>query len=281
MSGRWVVWLLRAIRVAWFRRARSLLPLWVLACSFVLCIATPSRAEDVRPRERRVCVRPPGETLDRWVFSNGGKVLTERWALQVYGPRNITVYVFDPSAPAISATYFPPRRFNNLKCPAKVAPKKPEPKAPRPKSEAGPRKKKTKKGAEEREAEEPEPKERKAEERAGKEREAEKARLKKEGEEATQERERRAKQAQEEESRRQRERERPKVLPRHGVTEAWPSRVLPEQKRAGVTVAWPSKVLSTARVLPSAGVTRAATTTEQAWYGVEPIWEAGGYGASK
>ena len=98
---------------------------------------------------------------------------------------------------------------------------------------------------------------------------------------AEEERERRAKQAQEEESRRQRERERPKVLPRHGVTEAWPSRVLPEQKRAGVTVAWPSKVLSTARVLPSAGVTRAATTTEQAWYGVEPIWEAGGYGASK
>ena len=76
MSGRWVVWLLRAIRVAWFRRARSLLPLWVLACSFVLCIATPSRAEDVRPKELLVCVRPPGETLDRWVFSNGGKVLT-------------------------------------------------------------------------------------------------------------------------------------------------------------------------------------------------------------
>ncbi|HZF51429.1 MAG TPA: hypothetical protein VE093_22385, partial [Polyangiaceae bacterium] len=206
-------------------------------------------------------MRPPGENLDRWVFSNGGKVLTERWALQVYGPRNITVYIFDPSAPAISATYFPPRRFNNLKCPPKVAPKKPEPKAPRPKSEALPRKKKTKKGAEEREAEEPEPKERKGEERAGKEREAEKARLKKEGEEATQERERRAKQAQEGESRRQRERERPKVLPRHGVTVAWPSRVLPEQKRAGVTVAWPSKVLSTARVLPSAGGTRAAATT--------------------
>jgi hypothetical protein len=117
MSGRWVVWLLRAVRVAWFRRARSLLAAWVLACSFVLCIATPVRAEDERPRELRVCVRPPGETLDRWVFSSGGKVLTERWALQVYGPRNITVYVFDPNALAISATYFPPRRFHNLKCP--------------------------------------------------------------------------------------------------------------------------------------------------------------------
>ncbi|HZF48904.1 MAG TPA: hypothetical protein VE093_09660, partial [Polyangiaceae bacterium] len=205
-------------------------------------------------------MRPPGETLDRWVFSNGGKVLTERWALQVYGPGNITVYVFDPNAPAISATYFPPRRFNNLKCPPKVAPKKPEPKAPHPKSEAGPRKNKTKKRAEEREAAKPEPKEREAEEREGKEREATKVRLKREADEAKQERERREKQAQEEESRRQRERERPKVLPRHGVTEAWPSKVLPEQKRAGVTAAWPSKVLSTARVLPSAGGTRSATT---------------------
>ena len=32
------------------------------------------------------------------------------------------------------------------------------------------------------------------------------------------------------------------------------------RRRAGVTVAWPSKVLSTARVLPSAGVPRSATT---------------------
>jgi len=89
-------------------------------------------------------VRPPGEDLDRWVFSNGGKVLTERWALQVYGPRNITVYVFDPNAPAISATYFPARLFGGLKCPPKGAPNKVEPKAPRKKSEAGPRKNKTK-----------------------------------------------------------------------------------------------------------------------------------------
>jgi hypothetical protein len=130
--------------MAWFRRARSLLAAWLLACSFVLCMATPSRAEDVRPRERRVCVRPPGEDLDRWVFSNGGKVLTERWALQVYGPRNITVYVFDPNAPPISATYFPARLFGGLKCSPKGAPNKVEPKAPRKKSEAGPRKNKTK-----------------------------------------------------------------------------------------------------------------------------------------
>ena len=68
MSGRRRVWVRRAVRMAWFRRARSLLAAWLLACSFVLCMATPSRAEDVRPRERRVCVRPPGETLDRWVF---------------------------------------------------------------------------------------------------------------------------------------------------------------------------------------------------------------------
>jgi hypothetical protein len=74
------------------------------------------------------------------VVSSGGKVLTERWALQVYGARNITVYVFDPNAPAISATYFPPRLFGNLKCPAKVAPKKPPPKAAPTKSEAGQRK---------------------------------------------------------------------------------------------------------------------------------------------
>ena len=86
-----------------------------------------------------------------------------------------------------------------------------------------------------------EPKERKAEERAAKERETEKARSRKEAEEAKQERERREKQAQEE-RRRLRERERPKVLPRHGVTAAWPSQVLPEQKREGV-MAWPSKVL--------------------------------------
>jgi hypothetical protein len=45
------------------------------------------------------------------------------------------------------------------------------------------------------------------------------------------------------------------------VTAAWPSKVLPEQKREGVTAAWPSKVLSTARVLPSAGGPRPATTT--------------------
>ena len=45
------------------------------------------------------------------------------------------------------------------------------------------------------------------------------------------------------------------------MTAAWPSKVLPEQKRAGVTAAWPSNVLSTARVLPSAGGTRAAATT--------------------
>ena len=130
MTVRWVVPFV-------FSVARFL-PAWVLACSLVLCIATPSRADDVRPREVRVCVRPPGESLDRWVFA-GGKVLTERWALQVYGARNITVYVFDPSAPAISATYFPPRLFRDLKCPAKVAPKKPAPKAAPPKSEAGPR----------------------------------------------------------------------------------------------------------------------------------------------
>jgi len=173
-------------------------------------------------------------------------------------PRSLGVFEH-PNASAISATYFPPRLFN-LKCPPKVAPKKPEPKAPRPKSEALPRKKKTKKEAEEREAEELEPKERKAEEREGKEREATKAQLKKEADEAKQERERRKKQAQEEESRRQRERGRPKVLPRDGVTAAWPSNVLPEQKREGVTAAWPSKVLSTARVLPSAGVPRPATT---------------------
>ena len=181
----------------------------VLACSFVLCMTTPSRADDVRPREVRVCVRPPGEGLDRWVLSPNGKVLTERWALEVYGPRTITVYVFDPSAPPISATYLPPRLFGNLKCPAKVAPKTIEPKAARKKSEAGPR---TKNEAE-RAALMPEPKERKAEER-------EAARLKKEADEAKRERERRAKQAQEEESRRLRERERPKVLPRHGVTAA-------------------------------------------------------------
>src|SRR4028118_1466278 len=102
MSGRQLRWILRAVQVAWFRRARSLLPAWVLACAFVLCTATPARAEDVRPRELRVCVRPPGETLDRWVFSSGGKVLTERWALQVYGPRNNPVYVLDPRARAIS-----------------------------------------------------------------------------------------------------------------------------------------------------------------------------------
>src|SRR5687767_3318643 len=123
MSGRCVVWFSRAVRVAWFRRGLRLLVTCVLACSFVLFIATPSRAEQVRPREVRVCVRPPGENLDRWVFSPGGKVLTERWALQVYGPRKTTVYVFDPNAPAISATYFPPRLFGGLKCPAKVAPK--------------------------------------------------------------------------------------------------------------------------------------------------------------
>jgi hypothetical protein len=222
----------------------------VLACSFVLCFATPSRAEDVRPREVRVCVRPPGEDLDRWVFSDG-KVLTEHWALRVYGPRKITVYVFDPNAPAISATYFPPKLFGNLKCPAKVAQKKPEAKAAPKKSEAGPHKKK--KEAEEPKAAKPEPKAPKAEEREDKEREAKKARSRKEAEEAKRERERREKQAQEEELHRQRERERPKVLPRHGVTAAWPSKVLPEQKRDGVTAAWSSKVLPAARVLPAAG----------------------------
>jgi hypothetical protein len=99
----------------------------------------------------------------------------------------------------------------------------------------------------------PEPKERKASVPEPKEREAKEARSRKEAEEAKQERERREKQAQEEERRRLRERERPKVLPRHGVTAAWPSQVLPEQKREGVTAAWPSKVLLPTRVLPMAG----------------------------
>jgi hypothetical protein len=202
----------------------------VLACSFVVCIAAPSRADNARPREVRVCVRPPGAAnLDRWVISDGGKVLTERFAFQANKARKITVYVFDPNAPPISATYFPRRLFGDLQCPAKGAPKKVEPKAPRKTSEAGPRKNKTRKEAEERKAATPEPKERKAAEREGKEREAKKARPRKE------------------------ERERPKVLPRHGVTAAWPSKVLPEQKRDGVTAAWPSKVLPAARVLPAAG----------------------------
>ncbi|NUQ74333.1 MAG: hypothetical protein HUU21_12315, partial [Polyangiaceae bacterium] len=227
------------------------MPIVMFACSLVLSIATPARAEDIRSREVRVCVRPPGESLDRWVFSpGGGKVLTERWARMVYGPRNITVYVFDPSAPAISATYFPPRLFNGLKCPPRSAPKKLIPKAPRTKSEAAPRKK-TKKEVEEREPEKPKPNERKAEERE--EREATRARLKKEADEAKRERERRAKQAQEEERRRRRERERPKVLPREGVTAAWPSKVLPDQKHAGVTAAWSSKVLPNTGVLSKAG----------------------------
>ncbi|NUQ78163.1 MAG: hypothetical protein HUU21_31925, partial [Polyangiaceae bacterium] len=100
------------------------LPIWVFACSLVLCIAKPARADNYRSREVRVCVRPPGESLDRWVFSPGGMVLTEKWARQAYGPRNITVYVFDPSAPAISATYLPSKLFHGLKCPPKAAKKK-------------------------------------------------------------------------------------------------------------------------------------------------------------
>jgi hypothetical protein len=160
MSGRCVVGLLRAVQVAWLRRALRLLSTWVLACSFGLGMATPARAEGVRPREVRVCVRPPGaENLDRWAISPGGKVLTERWALMVYKTRQITVFVFDPKAPPISATYFPPRLFGDLQCLAKVAPKKLEPKAARKKSEAAPRKKKE---AEPREAATPEPRERKA-----------------------------------------------------------------------------------------------------------------------
>jgi hypothetical protein len=130
--------------MAWFRRARSLLTAWLLACSFVLCMATPSRAEDVRPRERRVCVRPPGETLDRWVFFERRQGAHGALGFAGVWPRNITVYVFDPNAPPISATYFPARLFGGLKCPPKGAPNKVEPKAPRKKSEAGPRKNKTK-----------------------------------------------------------------------------------------------------------------------------------------
>lgn len=53
MSGRQLRWILRAVQVAWFRRARSRLPAWVLACAFVLCTATPARAvaAHLKPRE--------------------------------------------------------------------------------------------------------------------------------------------------------------------------------------------------------------------------------------
>jgi hypothetical protein len=137
--------------MAWFRRALCLLWAWVLAGSFGLCLATPARAGDVRPRELRVCVRPPGVPagLDRWTYSNSGKLITDRWALKTGNAREITVYVFDRNAPAISATYLP-KRFGELKCPPKAAPNKSKPDPARKKKEATARKKK---GAEEPEEE--------------------------------------------------------------------------------------------------------------------------------
>jgi hypothetical protein len=51
--------------------------------------------------------------------------------------------------------------------------------------------------------------------------------------------------AREEELHRWREREQPKVLPHEGVTAAWRSNVLPEQKRDGVVPAGGSPTLPT------------------------------------
>ena len=126
-------------------------------------MAAPSRAEDVRSKEVRVCVRPPDvpDDLDRWVYSPGGKVMTESWARKTGNARDITVYVFDRSAPSRSATYFP-KRLGELKCPPKAAPKKSKPDAARKKKGDAARKKRA---AEEAEEEEREAKPRKAEKR--------------------------------------------------------------------------------------------------------------------
>ncbi len=118
--------------MAGFRRALCLVWTRALAGSFVLSVAAPARADHVRSKEVRVCVRPPDVPayLDRWVYSPGGKVMTEGWARKASTVRDITVYVFDRSAPSSSATKLP-GRFGDLKCPAKAAPKKSKPDAAR------------------------------------------------------------------------------------------------------------------------------------------------------
>ncbi len=103
---RWVVWAFWAIAFA------------------VTCLAASARAGDFT--EIHVCVRPPNlpPDLAAWAYTpSGAGIAIQRDDFKKRYP-GVTVYVFDPAAPAAN-TLLLPIPYNKLACPARVLPIKP------------------------------------------------------------------------------------------------------------------------------------------------------------